>query len=100
MSQQVNYWLQKLGFYESVPAFLADAEPKTSGLTSQPPYYEARRGHAFLEICGNAYAVGSSHMLFPVLHVKNWPLSERFRAYQPCYERYAATFRTLSSQRT
>jgi hypothetical protein len=86
MSEQVNYWLQKLGFYPSVPEFLSRAEPKPSGMSHKPPYYEPKQGKAFQLICGRCYAHGN-RKVFPVLHAKNWPLRGAFRhAYSKAYE--------------
>ena len=87
MSAQVNYWLQKLGFYPAVAEFLSNAEPKAKGTTHTPPYYEPVRGKAFIHICGKQYATGDNRSIVPVLHIKNWPLRGPFaRAYSKAYE--------------
>lgn len=99
MSQQVNYWLQELGFCPATPQYLADARPKDTGLKNNPPYYKPQRGKAFLQICGNPYTVDNERILFPILHVKNWPLPANFRPYEPCYARYRNTFHTLLLER-
>ena len=80
MSQQVNYWLQKLGFYEADPKFLKMAEPKEKGLASDPPYYDPKKPSAFKRICGNPYKVDDKYVLYPILHVKNYPLKGRFKS--------------------
>ncbi len=86
MSLQVNYWLQKLGFYPPVPEFLRAAEPAPRGLKHEPPYYEARRGRAFQLICGKCFNVDGRRVI-PILHVKNWPLRGVFKkAYAQAYE--------------
>jgi hypothetical protein len=79
MSQQVNYWLQKLGFCEADSKYLKMAAPKEKGLISEQPYYEPRKSSAFKRICGNKYIVDGKYALFPVLHVKNYPLKGRFK---------------------
>ena len=87
MSQQVNYWLQRFGFYTPVPEFLENAEPKSRGVNSQPPYYEPRRSRAFLSICGNRYQTDEGPALFPILHVKSWPLrGAQAKAYTKSFD--------------
>lgn len=83
MSEQVNYLLQKLGFYEADTKYLKIAEPKEKGLISEQPYYEPKKSSAFKRICGNKYIVDGKYALFPVLHVKSYPLKGRFkRSYE------------------
>jgi len=88
MSLQVNYWLQKLGFYPSVTEFLHKAAPKTSGLSSKPPYYKAQQDKAFQLVCGRTYAANRRRVI-PILHVKQWPLKAGYmaaygQAYKDC----------------
>ena len=71
MSQQVNYWLQKIGFYFSTENYLEQSEPKMK--MTENGYYEPIGKSPFLRICGNRYFVGKIP-LFPVLHVKQYPL--------------------------
>lgn len=92
MSQQVNYWLQELGFYTSQNSeFLEDAIPKETGVVNVPPYYEPRKGKAFLKICGKVFKPNSPELaervsIFPILHCRCYPLGERFKAYKDCYD--------------
>jgi hypothetical protein len=87
MSAQVNYWLQKLGFYPAVAEFLSSAEPNAKGTTHTPPYYEAIHGRAFTHICGKRYTTDNSRSIVPILHIKNWPLRGPFaKAYSKAYE--------------
>ena len=87
MSEQVNCWLHRLRFCTLVPEFLRRAEPTPKGLAHQPPYYAPQQSGAFQLICGRRYTVGDA-ALFPILHVKNWPLRGRFKqAYAAAYER-------------
>jgi hypothetical protein len=87
MSQQVNYWLQKLGFYGPVPEFLSASEPARAGVMHDPPFYRPRRDRAFRLIYGNLYS-GAHCTVVPILHVKQWPLRGRFRmAYADAYDR-------------
>lgn len=87
MSAQVNYWLQKLEFYPAVGEYVAAAEPLAKGVEHNPPYYEQRRGRAFTLICGNRYLTKDQRSIFPILHVKNWPLRGGFvAAYKKSYE--------------
>jgi hypothetical protein len=87
MSLQVNYWLQKLNFYNSGDDFLEKSEPKTRGLESELPYYSPRQGRTFLSICGKRYKItGGSQFLIPILHVKNYPLKSHFLAYESSYQ--------------
>jgi hypothetical protein len=75
-SQQVNYWLEKLGFYNSGNDFLKKSEPEENGVRDN--YYEAVQSRAFLEICGRKY-LANNIPLFPVLHVKQYPLKGRIK---------------------
>jgi hypothetical protein len=87
MSLQVNYWLQKLGFYTALEEFLSAAEPKQKGVNNELPYYEPIRGRAFTLICGKQYTTNDQRGVFPILHVKNWPLKDPFaKAYAKSYE--------------
>ena len=70
-SQQVNYWLQKLGFYDSGNDFLKKSVPKEIGIKEN--YFEAKQNGAFLDICGRKY-LADKIPLFPVLHVKQYSL--------------------------
>ena len=79
MSQQVNYWLQKLGFCEADSKYLKIAAPKEKGIESEQPFYEPQKSSAFKRICGNKYMVDKKYPLYPVLHVKNYPLKGRFK---------------------
>jgi len=93
MSAQVNYWLQKLGFCPLVPDFLSKAEPKPKGINHQPPYYEPKQDRAFQLVCGQCYTDGT-RKLFPILHVKNWPLRGAFvAAYSEAYENCVNQFK-------
>ena len=86
MSLQVNYWLQKLGFYFSSNEFLKGAAPKKTGIDSKPAYYQPRDSSVFKFICGKEYIADDKFRLFPILHIKNWPLKRRFKeTYQDCY---------------
>jgi hypothetical protein len=88
MSLQVNYWLQKLGFYLSEPGFITDSEPRQEGLQSEPAYYQPVQSRTFQRICGNRYIADGKYALFPILHIKQWPLQRNFaRAYSQAYER-------------
>lgn len=86
MSQQVNYWLQKLNFYSPVAEFLMGAQPKEIGMNNKVPYYEPQHKGVFKLICGKCYFV-SNRRLYPILHAKNWPLEGAFAAtYGKTYE--------------
>lgn len=76
-SQQVNYWLQKLGFYNSENDFLKKSEPKEIGIKEN--YFEAKQNGAFQDICGRKY-LADNIPLFPVLHVKQYPLKGGIKA--------------------
>ena len=90
MSQQVNYWLQKYGFYRTGTSFCDNAQPKQKGIDNDPPYYEPMRGKAFLEICGNVYTLDTGQRLIPILHTKQYG---KLMAYGQCYERLMDLFR-------
>ncbi len=96
MSQQVNYWLQKLGFYSTGTPFLDKSEPKEIGVKNKPPYYSSRKSGAFKEICGSKYMVSNQYHLFPILHVKNYPLKGKFLAYKGNYSNCIAEVGVLT----
>lgn len=86
MSQQVNYWLQALGFYPPVAEYLRLSEPKRRGLTNVPPYYEPQHGKAFQLICGRCFKKDTRSVV-PILHIKNWPLRGALKeAYRHVYD--------------
>ena len=86
MSQQVNYWLQKLGFYSTDTRFLEKSEPQLSGVRSGQPYYQPRETKAFKEICGKKYIADGRYYLFPILHIKSYPLKGNFLVYGDNYK--------------
>jgi hypothetical protein len=71
MSQQVNYWLQHFGFYNSEPDYLKLSEPKDKGIIRK--FYEPIGKAPFLMICGKRYAYHNIPII-PILHVKQFPL--------------------------
>jgi hypothetical protein len=77
MSLQVNYWLQKLGFFSGPAEFLDLARPINRGLTNEPPYYEPYRNRAFSLLCGKKFETKDERLVIPILHVKQWPLKGR-----------------------
>ena len=85
MSQQVNYWLQMLGFYPASVSFVEASKPKEAGLKSRPQYYEPSRPRAFKEICGKRFVADGKYHLFPILHVKAYPLKGAFLTYDEDY---------------
>lgn len=85
MSQQVNYWLQVLGFYPADALFVEESTPKEIGTRSDPPYYEPSRPGAFKRICGKEFIADGQYSLFPILHVKSYPLKGKFGLYEPNY---------------
>jgi hypothetical protein len=86
MSEQVNYWLQELGFCEANNEYLKRASPKAKGVNSDPPYYEPKSPGAFRLICGRRHLALEGIPLFPIVHVKNWPLRGAFvKAYGRTY---------------
>jgi len=94
MSLQVNYWLQKLGLYNSSDEFIEKSTPKTIGIQNEPPFYEPIGKSPFLLICGNRYQVtGGTQTVIPILHAKCFPLNKQFSAYEPAYERIPNYFR-------
>jgi hypothetical protein len=95
MSEQVNYWLQELGFYDSQDGYRNDAKPKRAGTESHPRYYAPSVNGCFKKICGNEYKADNRHSIFPILHFKNYPPEGRFLTYRPSYDRMRTTVSTL-----
>ena len=85
MSQQVNYWLQQLGFYDTDTQFLQMSEPKEIGTYNKQPYYQPKKTGAFKEICGNKYMADNQYYLFPILHIKSYPPKGNFLTYKENY---------------
>jgi hypothetical protein len=90
MSQQVNYWLQKLGFYSSDSTFLAKSEPKEIGKNNIPAYYQPQETKAFKLICGNEYISERRYKTYPILHTKNYPPKGKLTVYEENYARCKA----------
>ncbi len=87
MSLQVNYWLQKLDFYESSEIFLKYSEPCEAGIQNIEPYYKPKVDKSFLRICGQIFHTKNGNQkVIPILHSKNFPLNSRLIAYSPAYE--------------
>lgn len=101
MSQQVNYWLQELGFYSSSDIeFRERATPKSKGVENSPQYYEPRIGKSFLKICGKVFQPNNQELarrvhIIPILHCRCYPLGKRFEAYEPCYEKIREWFKGI-----
>lgn len=91
MSQQVNYWLQYFGLYQTPTDFVNKAKPKQKGILNNPPYYEAvkQRDYPFLEICGKVYDLNTGLKLIPILHTKSYG---KIAAYSHCYEQMRKLF--------
>lgn len=92
MSQQVNYWLQELGFYSSYDDdFKESAVPKNKGEENVPQFYEPRKGKSFLKVCGKVFRPNNLKLerrvhIFPILHCRCYPLGKRFEAYGNRYD--------------
>lgn len=103
MSQQVNYWLQELGFYSSSDdEFKGSSTPKNKGEENEPQYYEPRKGKAFLKICGKVFRPNNAELakrvhIIPILHSRCYPLGKRFQAYEPCYEKIREWFKGINN---
>ena len=91
MSQQVNYWLQYFGLYQTPTDFVNKAKPKQKGILNNPPYYEAvkQRDYPFLEICGKVYDLNTGQKLIPILHTKSYG---KIAAYSHCYDQMRRLF--------
>lgn len=85
MSQQVNYWLQALGFYPANTVFVETSKPKEIGIKNDPPYYEPSRPGAFKGVCGRKFIADQKYSLFPIMHVKSYPLKGNFLVYEDNY---------------
>lgn len=95
-SLQVNYWLQKLNFYNVNKDFLEAADPKQKGLNNSQPYYEPKKTKSFKLICGNVNESESRiYKIIPILHPKNYPLEGRFNCYQVYYDKVRDYFATI-----
>ena len=95
MSLQVNYWLQKLGLYDSNDSFVEDSEPVQSGI--QQMCFRPKKERTFLMICGKQYQVigGSGQIVVPTLHSKNYPIKGRFAVYEDCYQKTREYFGSI-----
>ena len=86
MSEQVNYWLQALGFCVPHTEFLRRSEPKPRGINSTPPYYEPQAPKAFQLISFRRQETTIGFPLYPIVHVRSWPLRGPFqKAYGRLY---------------
>jgi hypothetical protein len=84
MSLQVNYWLQLLDFYPADSEFLRLSEPDPVAMSSVEPYYQPKEQRTFLRVYGKKFPVNEfpDISLFPILHVKCYPLNHNFRSYR------------------
>jgi hypothetical protein len=94
MSLQVNYWLQKLDFYNSNTDFVIETKPKAKGIENENPYFEPKKTKTFLKICGNQYKTkNGNQIIIPILHSKNYPIKGNFTAYKEKYENIKNCFK-------
>ena len=86
MSEQVNYWLQALGFCVARTDFLQRAEPKPRGRESTSPFYEPKVAKSFQLIAFRRHDTHVGIPLYPIVHVRSWPLRGPFeKAYGRLY---------------
>lgn len=87
MSLQVNYWLQKLNFYQQDCRFLEMAAPRVAGCQGSMPFYSPTKQKAFQLVCGRENLADGKFRLFPILHAKQWPLKGAVQlAYGGAYD--------------
>lgn len=93
-SLQVNYWLQKLGFYKSDNSFLEDTEPMLDGINNVEPYFSPKKQATFKMICGNIYRDSEDKVnIIPILHPKQYPLNSRMsKHYEDGYNKIKSYF--------
>jgi hypothetical protein len=92
-SLQVNYWLQKLDFYNSEEDFLEVSKPSLKGVGNDPPYYAPQKSKSFQKICGKVYEPQKcGYKVIPILHPKNYPLKGNFTCYQSSYDKIRSYF--------
>lgn len=97
MSEQVNYWLQKLGFTEADPEYIQRGAPKGKGIASRPPYYEPRSRGAFPLICGRPHNSTLGFVLYPIVHVRSWPFDSRYaKAYGSAYSGMISDLKSMA----
>jgi hypothetical protein len=86
MSEQVNYWLHALRFCFPLTDFAERAAPKVRGLSSDTPYYDPVAPKAFQSIAFRRHETRAGIPLFPIVHVRSWPLKGPFKkAYSRLY---------------
>lgn len=87
MGLQVNYLLQKYGFYESDDNFLKGAESRRIGLSNTPPYYQPVDAKVYGNICGTFFNVTNTDIrILPILSAKEYPLTpESMKKYGDNY---------------
>lgn len=97
MSLQTNYWLQKLGFYCSDPAFITAAEPRRNGINNEEPYYQPVDGKAFSQIYGSIYeATERTAKIVPLLAARDFPLRDRnLETFGEAYKKIIDFFRKM-----
>jgi hypothetical protein len=79
MSEQVNYWLQALGFCIPKRDFPLKAAPKERGMKNKPPFYEPKEPRAFQSIAFRRHETDLGIPLYPIVHVRSWPLKGPFQ---------------------
>ena len=95
-SMQANYWLQKSGLVVADEAFLKGAEPRRTGIESDPPFYQPVNGKVFRDICGKFTTLADqpSVRVLPLLPVRDFPLRDRnLEQYGEAYEAVRQSFK-------
>lgn len=78
MGMQVNYYLQKFGFYGEEEFYIKGATPRNMGLDSEPPFYQPVNAKVFNDICGVFYKSSEFDVkVIPILPARDYPLSEQ-----------------------
>ena len=71
------------------------AEEGLKVIRNEQPYYEPNKPRAFNEVCGKKYIVEKQYILFPILHVKSYPLKGNLLAYEENYKQCRKEIREL-----
>lgn len=94
-SMQANYWLQKSGLVVADEAFVKGAEPRRTGIQSEPPFYQPVNPKVFRDIVGKFTQLtdNASIRVLPLLPVRDFPLRERnIEQYGDVYEEVRKSF--------
>lgn len=94
LSMQANYWLQKSGLVEADELFVKGAEPRRTGISHIPPFYQPVNPKVFREICASSRPTQDGGIrTVALLPLKDYPLRDKnLEVFGAAYEALKKSF--------